>query len=75
MTKDLPVLAIDFRLWYAASYLDAQQYEEARRAIEYTRILAVGMEHVHALTTVDALEALLAQKMPAKVSSPAAPSS
>jgi tetratricopeptide (TPR) repeat protein/NAD-dependent SIR2 family protein deacetylase len=55
----VPVLALDFRLWYAAAYIDAEQFDQARQALEYLRAAATAMEHDRVLRTVDTLSALL----------------
>jgi hypothetical protein len=55
----LPALEIEFRLWYAAAYVDAGQLEQAHQAIEYVRIAAQVMDNRGALNAVDRLASQL----------------
>lgn len=57
----LPALEIDYRIWYAAAYLDAEQFEKAQTALTYVRALALTMKHQHALATIGKLEAHLSK--------------
>jgi hypothetical protein len=58
----VPGLEIDYRLWFAAAYLDAEQFENAREALKYIRFLAEQREDNRRLEIVQTLEAHLASK-------------
>ena len=58
----LPGLEVDYRLWFVAAYVDAEQFEQARNALDYVRSLAEGQDHSRALEIVADLEAHLASK-------------